>query len=203
MRELPFDSTRKRMTSIRRSPDPLPGPPPGDGSAPVPGHGSDGGGHCLACTKGSPETVLAVATRVLDGDHVRPLTEEDRRDFLARDRELASRALRNLALAVREVDPASAADERVGSAAIKQDLILLGLVSMRDPLREEVPAAKARTRGPASASTSSPVTPHPRPSPSPGRPACARRARTHASSPVTSWGPCPMRRCSPRHWPEG
>lgn len=147
MRELPFDSTRKRMTSIRRSPDPLPGPPPGDGSAPVPGHGSDGGGHCLACTKGSPETVLAVATRVLDGDHVRPLTEEDRRDFLARDRELASRALRNLALAVREVDPASAADERVGSAAIEQDLILLGLVSMRDPLREEVPAAMARTRG--------------------------------------------------------
>lgn len=133
IRELPFDSTRKRMTEIRRCPEPLPGST-GDGA------------RAVAYTKGSPETVVAVADRILDAGTVRPISDQDRARFLAADRERASKALRNLAFAVREVDDQQARDERADSSAIERGLILLGLVSMRDPLRDEVPAAMERTR---------------------------------------------------------
>lgn len=160
VRELPFDSTRKRMTSIRRCDTALPVPTAAAATGPdaAPTAAADpaataaattpdtSGTRCIAYTKGSPETVLAVSTRILDGDRVRPLTDEDRQAFLATDRRLASTALRNLALAVREVDEGEARDEHAGTGVIERDLVLLGLVSMRDPLREEVPAAMARTR---------------------------------------------------------
>ncbi|KAB1647203.1 cation-transporting P-type ATPase [Pseudoclavibacter sp. CFCC 14310] len=137
--ELPFDSERKRMTSVRRV----------VGASPT---------RHIAYVKGAPESLLDVCTRVLDGDTVRPLTDDDRRRFLDAQRQAAGQALRNLAFAVRDVtslvaaasaDPADSADSTfstLGIDDIEHDLLLLGFVSMRDPLRDEVPDAMAETR---------------------------------------------------------
>jgi Ca2+-transporting ATPase len=117
--ELPFDSTRKLMTSIRRSAD----------------------GTLTAYVKGAPESVISRATLIDDGTTVRPITDDDRERMLALHTEKAGRALRNLAFATRTLsaDDAASTDPSV----IEQKLTLLGLISMVDPLRSAVPAAMA------------------------------------------------------------
>ncbi len=117
--ELPFDSTRKLMTSIRR----------------------DAAGTLTACVKGSPESVVARATHIDDGAGVRAITEEDRTWMLALHSEKAGRALRNLAFATRTLTAAEAATADI--AVIEQQLTLLGLISMVDPIRTAVPEAMA------------------------------------------------------------
>ena len=132
IRELPFDSARKLMTAIREH-----------------------DGRTVAYTKGAPESVLAACTHIRDADGVRPLTDDDRAEFSSHIAELAGRALRNLALAVRELDDDTrarvhsdgpAADHTV-MAAVEQHMTLLGTVSMIDPVRDQVPDAMAAARG--------------------------------------------------------
>jgi len=117
--ELPFDSTRKLMTSIRR----------------------DKSGKLTAYTKGAPEGLLARSTSISDGGTVRTLTDLDRETLLARHADKAGRALRNLCFARRTLTAAEAASLDI--AVIENNLTLLGMVSMIDPLRETVPDAMA------------------------------------------------------------
>ncbi|WP_051208733.1 cation-translocating P-type ATPase [Propionicicella superfundia] len=114
--ELPFDSVRKRMTSVRRRSD----------------------GTLVACVKGAPESVLSRCTRIRVDDTDRELTEDDRRTFLAGHTDAARRALRTLAVAER---PLAAGESGGGIERIENDLTLLGMVAMMDPLRDEVPTA--------------------------------------------------------------
>jgi len=116
--ELPFDSTRKLMTSIRR--------------------GSDG--VLAAYTKGSPEGVIERCTSIDDGGIIRAITDEDRAALLSAHEGKAARALRNLAFATRAI---SEQEIDGASAAVETGLTLLGMVSMVDPVRETVPAAMA------------------------------------------------------------
>ena len=116
VRELPFDSSRKRMTSIRQTADGL-----------------------VAYTKGSPESVLDVATHIRLGDRVVSLTEARRAEFLATHIARAEQAYRNLAYASRSISEQEA--EKGTIDTIESGLILEGLVSMIDPLREAVPEA--------------------------------------------------------------
>lgn len=125
VRELPFDSERKRMSSLRRR---------------------EGEDALAVYVKGSPESILEVCTRVLDGDEVRAITQADRERILQAHTDRASQALRNLAVAIGTTDARNASEDRAGIEEIEDDLVLLGLVSMRDPLREEVPAAMAEAR---------------------------------------------------------
>lgn len=117
--ELPFDSTRKVMTSIRR----------------------DAAGGAIACVKGAPESILSRASMIDDGHRVRAITEADREALLAIHTANASRALRNLAFARRTLT----ADESTSTdlTVIERDLTLVGMVSMIDPIRDTVPAAMA------------------------------------------------------------
>jgi Ca2+-transporting ATPase len=117
--ELPFDSTRKLMTSMRR----------------------DAGGAVTAWVKGAPESILSRCSTIDDGTRVRPITAEDRVSLLALHTEKASRALRNLAFARRSITDAEAASNDL--AVIEKDLTMLGLVSMIDPIRSTVPEAMA------------------------------------------------------------
>ncbi|QUY62854.1 P-type HAD superfamily ATPase, Ca2+-transporting ATPase [Gulosibacter molinativorax] len=125
IRELPFDSVRQRMTSIRL----------------------DARGKYRAWVKGNPERVLERAVSILDGEAVRPLTDEDRAHILGIVREREQRALRNLALAVRDLDREDARAENEGPMIIEQGLTFLGVASMIDPVRDEVPSAIAATLG--------------------------------------------------------
>ena len=117
--ELPFDSTRKLMTSMR--------------------YGTDGS--VTAWVKGAPESILARSSRIDDGTRVRDITDADRAALLALHTEKASRALRNLAFARRSITPADATTGDI--AVIEKDLTVLGLVSMIDPIRTAVPEVMA------------------------------------------------------------
>jgi len=124
--ELPFDSTRKVMTSVRRTP----------------------AGEFVAYSKGSPEGILERATQIAlasddepSGIVTRPLTDADRAELLALHQEKAGRALRNLLYARRTLTEQEALSDNL--AVIEKDLVILGMVSMIDPLRPEVPGAMA------------------------------------------------------------
>ncbi|MDJ0337106.1 cation-transporting P-type ATPase [Cryobacterium sp. PH31-O1] len=117
VREFPFDSARKLMTSIRERPD----------------------GTLVAYVKGAPESVVQRCSHIDDGGALRAITDADRAAFLDRHAEKSDRCLRNLAFATRTVTPADA--EAVDPQTVERDLVLLGLVSMVDPIRESVPDA--------------------------------------------------------------
>ena len=112
---LPFDSTRKRMTSVRAI----------DGSA-------------VAYVKGAPDAVAERCTRIFVGGTVRDITDADRASFLDAADTRAQQGLRTLAVAVR---PGISLDSDRTIDAVECDLTLLGLVAMIDPLHDEVPGA--------------------------------------------------------------
>jgi P-type Ca2+ transporter type 2C len=116
--EIPFDSDRKRMTVIRRRPD----------------------GSFLALTKGAPDVLLGLCTRVRDTADLRAMTDEDRRTILAENAALAGRALRVLAAASRDLEPGC---DPTSAAAVERDLVFLGLAGMYDPPRSEAKSAVA------------------------------------------------------------
>ncbi len=119
--EIPFDSDRKRMTVVRRRTD----------------------GSSLALTKGAPDVLLGLCTRVRDATGVRAMTDEDRRTILAQNTAMAQRALRVLAAASRDLDPGCDASS---AAAVERDLVFLGLAGMYDPPRPEAKEAVALAR---------------------------------------------------------
>ena len=117
--ELPFDSTRKVMTSIRRN----------------------GDGGFVAYSKGSPESILERATHISTATGRRGITAADRDALLAVHTEKAGRALRNLLYAQRTVTEKEATS--TDNTVIEQGLTVLGMVSMIDPIRSAVPEAMA------------------------------------------------------------
>lgn len=116
----PFESVRKRMSVLVR---------------PIPQAGDT-----LLYLKGALVETLARCDRIQRNGHIRPITEEDRREILEVSDSLARRGLRILAFAWR--DPASMqnpADYSVEN--VEQQLIFSGFTASLDPLRSEVPAA--------------------------------------------------------------
>jgi Ca2+-transporting ATPase len=119
--EVPFDSTRKLMTTLHRDPQ----------------------GGVAVFTKGSIEAVLARSTTVADGGRDTPLTAGRREALLAINQTLASKGVRILACATRRLP----SEPPPGSLpAIERDLHFLGLIGMIDPPRPEAKAAVARCR---------------------------------------------------------
>jgi len=116
-KEYAFDSARKRMTSIREV-----------------------DGQLYAFVKGAPESVLKCSTELWDHGHTRPLSARDRAFFTAYNEKHAAEAERNLAFAYR-VLPKGFDPLKHHLEDAEQKLIFLGIVSMIDPLRDEVPAA--------------------------------------------------------------
>jgi P-type Ca2+ transporter type 2C len=109
----PFDSIRKMMSTLHSAP----------------------GGYELL-TKGAPEQVVAGSTSFLTRDGgISTLTVEAREAVLARVGELAADGGRLLALALRKLDY-----EPEDLIAAEQDLVLVGLAVLTDPLRPEAAA---------------------------------------------------------------
>ena len=116
-KEYAFDSARKRMTSIREV-----------------------DGQLYAFVKGAPESILECSTELWDHGHVRPLTAADRKFFGSYNEKRAAAAERNLAFAYRKL-PKGFAPLAQDLEDAEQKLTFLGMVSMADPLRDEVPGA--------------------------------------------------------------
>ena len=127
--EFPFDSDRKRMTTLHRG-DEGDYPLPEAMAAPV-----------LAAVKGSPDGLAKHATHVLDHGRIEPLTDEIRRKFHADNERMANDGIRVLGMAFRrlEAPPAAGATAR----DVETDLVFCGLIGMMDPPREAVRAAVA------------------------------------------------------------
>ncbi len=87
----------------------------------------------MAFTKGAPEMVLDRCTYIYGSSGIRKFTEQDRKEILEKNQELAQETYRVLALAYR---PLSGQGEE-----LEKDMIFLGLVAMLDPPREEAKSA--------------------------------------------------------------
>lgn len=127
--ELPFDSDRKRMTTVHRpaSPDGIPG------LADV-----LQGKAYLSVTKGAVDGLLGLSTHVLEEGGLAPLDERRRAQAYAANEALAIQGVRVLGLAAKGVDRIPKNKEE-----LEQDLVFLGLVGMIDPPRESARAAIA------------------------------------------------------------
>ena len=115
--ENPFDSDRKRMTTVH----------------PV-------GGQLTAYTKGAVDELLPLCSRMLTEQGARPMTETDRKNIQRLCLELSEKALRVLGFATRQLEEIPEDDEE----NIEHDLTFIGVVGMIDPPRKEV-AESVRT----------------------------------------------------------
>lgn len=125
--QMHFSSDRKRMTSVVAS-----------------------DGRLLLLVKGASEIVLEHCTHRLDATgELTPLTKSDREHVEVQLADAASRAMRTLAFAHRELPLETPQDEdslhelRDG---LERELVFDGFVAIRDPVRPEVPAAIQRCR---------------------------------------------------------
>jgi Ca2+-transporting ATPase len=133
--EVPFDSDRKRMSTIH------PVPEDAGGGALQPW--VEGLGPYVAYIKGAPDIILGLCTSVLEDGREFPLDEGRRQRILEINAALASNALRVLGVAYRSL---SEIPENPTPEAVERDLVFMGLAGMIDPARPEVKAAIALAR---------------------------------------------------------
>jgi Ca2+-transporting ATPase len=136
--ELPFDSDRKRMTTVHRpNPELVP-----DLLNPYQDSRPDffEQGHYLVITKGAVDSLLDVSNQVWAGGRTEPLNESWRERIMKSNDDLAANGMRVLGLAFAQRDTAEPAE---------RDLIFIGMVGMIDPARPEVQSAvqEAKTAG--------------------------------------------------------
>lgn len=110
--ELPFDSDRKRMTTLHKT-----------------SHGY------LAVTKGAPELILSRCHSYYENGTCHPLTATMRHRFTKQAEQFASQALRVIAIAFRECDTSQKGDY------LEEQLVFLGMAGLMDPPRREAYAA--------------------------------------------------------------
>ena len=140
--EAPFDSIRKRMTTVHRTPqsaDELPASllPVWErrfNRSPAP---------YVAFTKGAIDGMLQISSEVLVEGHRQPLDETWRERIMSAHDQMAQNGMRILGIGVRPLDTLP---EKTAPETLEQDLILLGLVGMIDPPRPEVKDAIAKTK---------------------------------------------------------
>jgi magnesium-transporting ATPase (P-type) len=112
---IPFDSDRRRLSTLHR--------------------GTDG---LVLYSKGALESLLPLSERIeLENGEV-PIDGPTRQQFLDAENEMAANGLRVIALAARAVN------EGEPRGAFERSLTVLGLVGFEDPPRQEVPAAVRR-----------------------------------------------------------
>ncbi|MBP6786107.1 MAG: cation-translocating P-type ATPase [Candidatus Promineofilum sp.] len=142
--EVPFDSTRKRMTTLHKMPDEAVELPPS--LAPVWQRlyeTSEASAPYVAFTKGAIDGLLDISPRLWIDGQIIPLDDAWRQRIMSAHDEMAAKGMRVLGVALRPWD--SPPDEKTESS-LEQDLILLGMVGMIDPPRPEVKDAVARCK---------------------------------------------------------
>ena len=122
--EIPFDSDRKRMTTVNRM----------------------GEKETRVNVKGGLDEVLSVCDRIIIQGEVRKIGHDDLRKIREANERMANSALRVLAMAYKDCHEAP---QQVTIGQIENDLIFTGLLGMIDPARPEVvdAVAKCNTAG--------------------------------------------------------
>ena len=117
--EIPFDSERKRMTTVNRMSEQ----------------------NTRANVKGGLDEVLNVCDRILINGEIRPLRDEDREQISTANAKMANSALRVLSMAYKDLPEAP---QHVETGDLENKLIFVGLLGMIDPARPEVIDAVAK-----------------------------------------------------------
>lgn len=141
--DVPFDSDRKRMTTIHRGSRHQPSESEATNLTTVSRLLDLDETDAVAFTKGAVNSVLEVCSDVWDQDEVRTLDDDWRKRILATSDELAAQGMRVLGSAFRPLDEVPAAGNE---AEAEQHLIFVGLMALIDPPRPEVRDAVARCR---------------------------------------------------------
>ena len=115
--EIPFDSTRKMMTTF---------------------HEMDG--KYYAFTKGAPDVIMSHSSQILENGEMVDFDDAKRKIYSDKNNDLASQALRVMAYAFRPLDTL---DQDLTTENIEKDMIFVGLTGMIDPPRPEAKAAVA------------------------------------------------------------
>ncbi len=110
--EIPFTSERKCMTTIHKAPEK----------------------ETVAYMKGAPEIVLEKCLHMLEDGTKKKLTDTDRKNIMKANEQMASSALRLLAMAYRRL---SHMPKELNEKTIEEDFVFVGLVGIMDPPREE------------------------------------------------------------------
>ncbi len=114
--ELSFNSKRKFMISIHRSLD----------------------NDYTLYEKGAPEKIIAKATEFLTAHGPQKLTEDDKEKLLKKVADLSSQGLRLIAIASKKLTQFSESqNEKRDWEKLDRNLVLLGLVTLQDPLRPD------------------------------------------------------------------
>jgi Ca2+-transporting ATPase len=136
--EVPFDSDRKRMTTVHKL--------PAGGAMPSAISGMAAGlDNCpyVAFTKGAADNMLTICDRVFSGGQVRHLTDDDRARIQAANSTMASNGIRVLGVGYHGLPDVP---EVQAPGKVERDLVFLGLVGMIDPARPEAKAAVAKCK---------------------------------------------------------
>jgi Ca2+-transporting ATPase len=111
--ELPFDSSRKMMTTVHKQ--------------------NDG---YISITKGAPDILINKCNKIYQNGKVEVLTDEKRENIKQQNIDMANEALRVIAVGYKEIDYLKKA-----SFDLEENLIFVGLIGMIDPPREGVKEA--------------------------------------------------------------
>jgi magnesium-transporting ATPase (P-type) len=114
IRLMPFDSERKRMTTIHNFKNKI-----------------------LAYSKGAPRSILSVCDKIKIGSDINVMTEDHLHSVETKIREFADGGLRVIALAYKEMSERDNLDVK----EVESNMVLVGLAAMKDPPRPEVEQA--------------------------------------------------------------
>ena len=134
IQEIPFDSDRKRMTTIHRV----------DGEQVRAFFAGLGSPPLVAFVKGAPDVILDLCRQKLESGRAVDLGADMRAAILGHNRDMAGSALRVLAVAYR---PLAEVPASVTPETLEKDLVFVGLLGMIDPPRPEVIEALKVARG--------------------------------------------------------
>lgn len=124
LKEFSFDSGRKRMSSIRK-------------------WGTNN--QLFVFAKGAPESILEKCNTLQVNGQTKKLSAKTKQQILGQAENLAGNAMRNLAVAYKII-PNNTNIQEITMDSAESNLTYLGLASMIDPLRDEVPEAIKNTQ---------------------------------------------------------
>ncbi len=91
--------------------------------------------------KGAPETVLEMCTEILEDGATKRLTRQRKEEILKVSTQMASEALRVLAMAYKPIEPKELENVKIDIQRGRTKLVFVGLAGMIDPPRPEVKSA--------------------------------------------------------------
>ncbi len=115
--EVPFDSERKRMTTVHRV-----------------------DGRPIVFVKGGADVVLALCTQARLAGSVVPMTDATREAIVSANAQMAANGFRTLAFAMRSGDGIAEGDA-LDAETVERELTYVGILGLVDPPRTEVKAA--------------------------------------------------------------